>query len=109
MNMRYSFIFVIILLLLFSFQTSYAQTVYGSNQYFDVGNPGGINTEGDAPGLGDWTEILTGADPVHHWTDVQDIPFTFEYFGNVVTHYMVSQNGLVTFDTLATLLPDDNR
>ena len=80
---------------------------YGYTQYIDAGNPGGLNTDGDATTTG-WINIVLGSQSTNIWSTAQPIPFVFEYFGTPVTQFKASQNGLVTFDTATTLLPNDN-
>ena len=73
----------------------------------DGGNPQGINTDGDASAVG-WTTLITGPQNSNVWSPTVAIPFAFEFFGAPVTHLKASQNGLVTFDTATTVLPNDN-
>jgi hypothetical protein len=75
----------------------------------DAGNPGGVNTESDAPGQGTWTTIVAGPQSANIWSPATAIPFAFDFFGTPVTYFKASQNGLVTFDTSATQLPNANR
>ncbi len=42
------------------------------------------------------------------WLDPIALPFDFSFFGEPVTHFKVSKNGLLTFDTTATFLPNNN-
>ena len=108
MSTRYCFPLVILTCLgLISAGTAQAQTIYGSAQHTDVGNPAGLNTDGDATTTS-WTDIMLGPQSANVWSPVEAIPFAFEFFGTAVTHFKASQNGLVTFDTAATALPDDN-
>jgi len=73
----------------------------------DAGNPGGLNTNFD--GYGMQAMITGGNQPVNFWSDAQDIPFDFEFFGSAVTQLKVSQNGLITFDMSASgTPPNDN-
>ncbi|MDX2283185.1 MAG: PKD domain-containing protein [Bacteroidia bacterium] len=77
--------------------------------YFpNAGNPGGVNTEGDAPGLSGWTNLVLGPQAANIWSPTVAIPFSFNFFGQPVTHFKASQNGVVTFDTLVTALPGNN-
>jgi len=80
---------------------------YVVDLFLNVGNPGGLNTDGDATTTG-WTAITAVSQSVNSWSAIQTIPFPFKFYGNYVTHFMASQNGLVTFDTSTTLLPDGN-
>ncbi|MFZ0389638.1 MAG: hypothetical protein WAN36_04190, partial [Calditrichia bacterium] len=80
---------------------------YVVNFVHDGGNPGGINTDSDASTTG-WTAITTGSQSSNFWSDPVALPFSFSFYGTAVDYFMVSQNGLLTFDTTATLLPDEN-
>jgi hypothetical protein len=96
----------LLMALVFIGSNGFSQTFqYGWNYYQDAGNPNGINTESDAPGQNAWIDIFTGGTSTNVWSDNVAIPFTFEYFGTVVTDLKASTNGLVTFDTASTLLP----
>lgn len=79
---------------------------YGWSYFSNAGNPNGINTGGDAPGLNAWTNIFTGGTSTNVWSDVVAIPFAFEFYGSTVTHLKASANGIVTFDTASTSLPN---
>ncbi|NUQ44299.1 MAG: proprotein convertase P-domain-containing protein, partial [Calditrichaceae bacterium] len=93
---------------LFTFVFAQPPVNYSVLYYSNAGNPGGINTEGDAPGISGWTNIVLGPQSANIWSPVQAIPFAFEFFGTPVTHFIASQNGVVTFDTTATALPGAN-
>jgi len=71
------------------------------------GNPGGLNTEGDAATAG-WTTFTAGGNATNSWTTAQAIGFPFEFFGQPVTQFQVSLNGLITFSTVTGTPPDDN-
>ncbi|NUQ44253.1 MAG: hypothetical protein HUU32_22940, partial [Calditrichaceae bacterium] len=81
---------------------------YVGQYYANAGNPGGINTEGDAPGISGWTNIVLGPQSANIWSPTQAIPFAFEFYGTPVTHFKASQNCVVTFDTTVTALPGAN-
>ena len=85
-----------------------SQWTYTSSYTANGGNPGELNAESDAPGQGSWTTIMGGAQGANAWSPATEIPFTFSFYGNVVTHFKASQNGLVTFDTATVLLPNLN-
>ncbi|MCB9236093.1 MAG: T9SS type A sorting domain-containing protein [Bacteroidia bacterium] len=70
-----------------------------------MGNPNGINTEPDFNTVG-WTQIMPGSQSVNVWSPVQTIPFPFKFYNNPVTQYKVSQNGLITFTTGTSVLPN---
>ena len=74
----------------------------------DAGNPNGTNPDTDT-GTTNWTTLIAGPQSSNVWSPADSIPFSFEFFGTPVTHFKASQNGLVTFDTSATLLPNANR
>ncbi len=86
--------------------TSFSQS-YVISYLEDAGNPGGINSDSYFTSTG-WTEIFPGGGGSNVWTDDVSIPFPFEFYGSTVTHLKVSLNGVVTFDTAATLIPGDN-
>ncbi|MEL6134123.1 MAG: hypothetical protein AAFR59_12240, partial [Bacteroidota bacterium] len=85
--------------------SGWGQLAYQSSSISDAGNPGGLNTLTDTD-LTSWTEILPANLNTNQWSSPQPIPFDFEFFGSSVTHFRVSANGLVTFDTTSTLLPN---
>lgn len=90
--------------------TLYGQWTYTSNYFTDAGNPGGINSEGDAPGLGTWTDVIVGPLGSNAWSPAIAIPFPFDFYGNPVTTCYASQNGIVTFsfNNIFTLPPNVN-
>lgn len=55
-----------------------------------------------------WTELIAPSQATNSWSATQAIPFPFDFFGTPVTHFKVSGNGVMTFDTMATALPTDN-
>ncbi|MDX5348678.1 MAG: hypothetical protein LPK19_15695, partial [Hymenobacteraceae bacterium] len=87
---------------------AYAQTTY-SVRYVDNGGwPGGVRTGFVLSKFG-WAEITPGSAAVNAWSQTQALPFNFLFFGQPVTHFKVSENMLLTFDTTDTRLPNDNR
>ena len=88
------------------FSQNYTYTV--DARLSDPGNPGGINTDSDISTIG-WTEIISGGISTNQWSEVQTLPFSFEFFGYSVTFFKVSANGVLTFDTSAVLIPGANR
>ncbi|MBN4081587.1 RHS repeat-associated core domain-containing protein [bacterium AH-315-C07] len=80
---------------------------YKAKHIHDVGNPGGLNTESDWSRSG-WTAISTDYKYNNEWTGVQGMPFPFKYFGERVYNFKVSQNGLITFTSPTTIIPDEN-
>ncbi len=64
-------------------------------------NPGGLNSNTEAPagqGLpGDWQNILGSSSGLDGLSSIQNIPFEFEFNGEVVENYIASNAGFVTF------------
>ncbi len=85
----------------------FAQPTYLVNYYSDAGNPGGLNTETDNSTVG-WTTILNGGIASNLWSFPVTIPFSFNFYGQPVTSFRVSPNGLLTFSTATTNPPNDN-
>lgn len=99
----------ITLVIVLGLNISYSQWTYDVNYFNDAGNPGGINIEtSDAPGPAGWSTIMPERQAFNSWSPTQSIPFNFDFFGSPVTHFKASQNGLLTFDTNATKLPNVN-
>lgn len=80
-----------------------AQQYVITNSALNVGNPGGVR-----PGTSDLTQtgetvLLDAADgggtSTNAWSAASAIPFSFDFNGSAVTHFIVSKNGLVSFDT----------
>lgn len=86
--------------------TAHAQS-YSWSYHSNAGNPNGINTEADN-GTAGWTNHVLGSQTSNSWSTPLAIPFTFEFYGQPVSHLMASQNGLITFDTNTTTLTDTN-
>lgn len=84
---------------------------YYYQPYINAGcNPGKLNTEPDPvpelPAPVGWTRLLTGSAPLAYapvWAPVRALPtgFDFNFNGQPVTHFKVSSNGILTFDTAA--------
>ncbi|MCA8936504.1 MAG: putative Ig domain-containing protein [Planctomycetes bacterium] len=70
-------------------------------------NPGGLNTESDSTST-NWTQIIGGPQSTNVWSSSQTIPFAFQFYGQTVTDFIVSQNGVLTFTTSATAVPGAN-
>lgn len=94
-------------LLMFISVWAFSQASYLSSFVVDGGNPNGINTVSDGSTTG-FAEILGPSLAANQWSAVQAIPFVFEFYGDTVTHYKVSANGVVTFDTSAIAVPGAN-
>lgn len=94
--------------LLFVFQYSYSQVTYLVNYYPDAGNPGGINSEADWSTSG-WTDALLPTSLSNNaWSPPISIPFSFQFFGQTVTSFRVSANGILTFSQNPPSPPNNN-
>lgn len=89
---------------------SSASAQYWYVPYLDAGqNPGGLNAESDA-GYGsnpEWTLLLGPTVSTPAWSDVQTLPFPFEFAGAPVSEFKVSSNGVLTFSTTASNVPPE--
>ncbi len=86
---------------------SYGQAYSIANSALNVGNPGGLRTASDATTSGGISVLNggSGSTTVNHWSSGISIPFSFNFYGSPVTHFIVSKNGLMTFDTTNSGLP----
>lgn len=70
-------------------------------------NPGQLNMDSedinDIPGLG-WTQIM-GTTTTDQWSSNESIPFSFNFDGNIVSNFKVSNSGVLTFTTSASTVP----
>ena len=86
----------------------FAQYYYIPNTN-NPGNPGGLNSDPEYPnGSGmaaGWTTILAGNNTVPTWSQIQSIPFNFNFNGVQVNQYKVSSSGVLTFTTSAATIP----
>jgi hypothetical protein len=98
--MRKSF-YLLFTLLIGGLSLGFSQT-YVFTYRPNSGNPGGLNTDGDATTTG-WVNVAPGSQSANSWSSTVTIPFPFQFYGTPVTHLKASQNMVVTFDTLATL------
>lgn len=89
------------------FFNTYAQTNYTITYTANAGNPGGINTDNDDIVTG-WTPLINPSILSNQWSTSVTLPFAFSYFGNPVTEFKASANGLVTFNAATTVLPNNN-
>ena len=99
---------------LFTFIVAACVASVGYAQYWyvphiDAGeNPGGLNTTDEFPlggGLSSvWSSIL-GPSTSATYSGPQSMPFSFNFNGNSVTQYKVSNTGIVTFDVGSVVLP----
>ncbi|MEL6132307.1 MAG: hypothetical protein AAFR59_02965, partial [Bacteroidota bacterium] len=90
--------FTLLVVLGLSLTTAMGQSSYLVSFSDGVGNPGGLNTEGDAGSIATWDTLLDASLATNVWSAPEIIPFPFDFFGNPVTQYVVSGNGLLTFD-----------
>ncbi len=89
----------------------------GQSSYYilpaiDIGeNPGGLNQDDEFPlggGLpAGWATVLPGT-TTDMWSTAQNIPFSFDFDGNAVSSYYVSNNGILTFNSNSGTPPDGN-
>ncbi len=87
-----------LVLWLLGFSLLWAQTAtYIITFHPNQGNPGGLNTEND-DNLTGWTLLINSGQFSNPWSAAVTIPFPFQLFGQPVTTFQVSTNGLVTFD-----------
>ncbi|HCQ16987.1 MAG TPA: hypothetical protein DIU20_12030, partial [Cryomorphaceae bacterium] len=96
--LRYVFSCCMVLLCL----TLGAQNYVISNSALNAGNPGGLKTTTDAISTGG-TKILLyndgGSASTNSWSSTVALPFAFDFYGSPVTKFIVSKNGLLSFDT----------
>ncbi|MEM6343317.1 MAG: choice-of-anchor J domain-containing protein [Bacteroidota bacterium] len=88
--------------------TSLLAQTYLPSTFTNAGNPGSLNLEGDAPGQNAWLTIQTGNQAANIWSPVNNIPFPFSFYGQPVSQFKASLNGVVTFDVGSTTLPGPN-
>ncbi|MES2656615.1 MAG: BNR-repeat neuraminidase N-terminal domain-containing protein [Bacteroidota bacterium] len=84
-----------------------AQTNYNINYTNSGGNPGVINTDNDDVVAG-WTQIIAPSINTNQWSLPVSIPFAFNFYGHPVTEFKANANGLLTFNTATTTLPNYN-
>ncbi len=75
---------------------AFCQTSYNTSYHQNSGNPGGLNTEVDLDPLL-WTNIGWHMMSGNQWTNATTIPFPFEFYGDPVTSFQASHNGVITF------------
>ncbi len=93
-------------MLMFAFALTYGQQYLITNSALNAGNPGNIRTDGDATTTGG-TKVHAynagGGATINAWSGKIALPFAFNFYGIPVTKFVVSKNGLLSFDTtLAT-------
>lgn len=86
---------------------SLAQTNYNINYTVAGGNPGAVNTDNDDVVTG-WNQVISPSINTNQWSAAVTIPFSFNFYGHPVTEFKASANGLLTFNTATTLLPNNN-
>ena len=88
--------------------TSISQiTSYDTSTAFNQVPPGSLNPGSSSVSAGTY-ELVLGSQPSNAWSAPYRIPFDYYFFGAPVTHFKVSNNGVLTFDTTATALPGQN-
>ncbi len=88
---------------------------FGYSQYYYLPilnaeqNPGNLNNDGESTvGNGlpeDWVVLLGPAVATPTWSDVQSIPFEFKFNDEIVSEYIVSTSGILSFTTSASSTP----
>jgi hypothetical protein len=80
---------------------SFAQPSYYVLPFINVGsNPGNLNNDDENPGQPGWNDIFTSTS-TDAWSTQQSIPFPFQFAGNSVSNFFVSNTGVLTFETTA--------
>lgn len=82
--------------------------MFGQSTYYilpaiDIGeNPGDLNQDDEFPLGGGlptgWNLVMAGT-TTDQWSSAETIPFNFDFDGNAVSTYYVSNNGVVTFNS----------
>jgi hypothetical protein len=104
-------LFLLTALLLTAFLAANAQYYYIPANINPPGNPGGLNTNTEEPfdnGMAPGWTIIDPIDNSPAYSAVQNIPFAFQFNGQPVTQYKVSNTGILTFTTSATSVPGSN-
>lgn len=83
--------------LLFLSGSLFGQWTYTATYNPEAGNPNSLNAETDATTTG-WTIIHNAPASVNAWSPVTTIPFPFNFYGMPVTDFVVSWNGVLSFD-----------
>lgn len=71
------------------------------------GNPGGLNTEADFDQT-NWSTLLAGGQTSNVWSSTYTIPFAFSFYGQAVSSFKASSNGVITFDVSNGTIPGGN-
>ncbi|MBK7964131.1 MAG: hypothetical protein IPK10_01590 [Bacteroidetes bacterium] len=89
--------------------TTVASAQYYYIPYQNAGtNPGGLNNDAEYPlggGLGANWAVLQGPSATPVWSPVTNLPFAFNFNGNPVSQFKVSNSGVLTFTTSAVTVP----
>lgn len=97
-----------VLVFMISIYTASSQYYYIPATINPTGNPGNLNTDFEDPLGGGLAPGWVCIDPLSNspaWSAVQNIPFPFQFNGDPVTSYKVSNTGILTFTTTATTVP----
>jgi|GEM_PF-5845350 len=93
-----------VLILLLS-NLAIGQVSYSVSYHSNVGNPGGLNNENST---NVWNVHMQHG-PVNQWANSIPVPIPFEFYGDPVTTFNVSQNGILTFNpSVSATPPGDN-
>lgn len=85
----------------------FAQSTYFMLPGINAGfNPGNLNDDPEQPAEPGWTDIMASTS-TDQWSSVQSIPFNFEFDGNVVSNFYVSNTGVLTFASSPGTAPSD--
>lgn len=95
--MKYaSLLFIIIVFSVSGMAQTYVPTPFPDNP----GNPGGVRTLDDSDTTGGALALkLRTQTPTSFWSAKQTIPFPFEFNGTIEPKFVVTHNGLLSFDT----------
>ncbi|MCB0853422.1 MAG: hypothetical protein KDD63_14450, partial [Bacteroidetes bacterium] len=83
------------------------QISYTSAFYPAAGNPGNFNTTQDFENLG-WNTILFSGLSTNQWSGDESIPFGFSFYGQPVSIFKVSANGVLNFSQTGNNPPGAN-
>jgi len=108
MNVIMKKLFLLFLTISLGATSAFAQYYYiphiDANQ-----NPGNLNQDSEYPQdaiAAGWTPIQEGPQTEAAWSEIQTLPFSFNFNGIDYTTYKVSSSGVLTFSTSATAVPD---
>ncbi|WNJ16058.1 PKD domain-containing protein [Pontibacter sp. G13] len=99
--MRQIFCVCLFTWLLFSFSAGNAQGLisYTYSYSENLGNPAGVNSEGDDVVDGTWAVAMPGLQFQNTWSAGHALPIDFDFFGTEVDSFWVSANGMLTFSS----------